>query len=193
MSTIYLNIGSNKGDRQALIEQAVAFITLQFPQATLRRSDFIETAPWGFDSDNKFLNLGIALDFPTSGNSNDIDKYHAINESAVVVPNDERKKIVTEADLKQLLDFHGKIQRIEQAVSSCHHRDANGNYIDREIDIDIIAIDDLIINTPTLIIPHPRMHLRDFVLTPMLQLAPTWRHPIMVTTIQELADTLNKQ
>lgn len=69
------------------------------------------------------------------------------------------------------------LQAIEKSICPNSHRDANGNYIDRIIDIDIIAIDDLVINSPTLAIPHPRMHLRDFVMIPMRQIAPDWKDP----------------
>ncbi|MCM1137614.1 MAG: 2-amino-4-hydroxy-6-hydroxymethyldihydropteridine diphosphokinase [Duncaniella sp.] len=157
MATIYLNIGSNKGDRQALIEQAIAFISSELQAAYIRRSKFIETAPWGFDSTNKFLNLGLALYYP----SLDINSPDS---------------------LQHIFDIHSKLRLIERKVSSESHRDCEGNYIDREIDIDIIAIDDLTIDMRSLTIPHPRMHLRDFVLIPMQQLGPGWVHPILNKT-----------
>jgi 2-amino-4-hydroxy-6-hydroxymethyldihydropteridine diphosphokinase len=49
----------------------------------------------------------------------------------------------------------------------------------RTIDIDIILYEDLIIDEPGLIIPHPRMHERRFVLTPLLELTPHLVHPRM--------------
>ena len=49
----------------------------------------------------------------------------------------------------------------------------------RTLDLDIIAIDDLIRAAPDPIIPHPRMHLRAFVLAPLLDLDPDWRHPVL--------------
>ncbi|MDE6378068.1 MAG: 2-amino-4-hydroxy-6-hydroxymethyldihydropteridine diphosphokinase, partial [Duncaniella sp.] len=58
------------------------------------------------------------------------------------------------------------------------HRDRDGGYIDRRIDIDIIAIDSIVLSTPRLTLPHPRMHLREFVLVPLAQLAPGWVHPV---------------
>lgn len=78
------------------------------------------------------------------------------------------------------LDFHGEVdahrllevlQHIEREVSDTPHRNADGSYRDRCIDIDIIAIDCLVIDTPTLTLPHPRAHLRPFVMEPLRLLA----------------------
>lgn len=79
---------------------------------------------------------------------------------------------------------------IEHLISPTPHRDADGNYLDREIDIDIIAIDEMAVSSKDLTLPHPRMHLRDFVLVPMAYLAPTWRHPRLGATASELLDRL---
>lgn len=59
-------------------------------------------------------------------------------------------------------------------------------YADRVIDIDIIAYGQTIINTPTLTIPHPLMHLRNFVLYPLADIAPDWEHPILKLTTLKL-------
>lgn len=81
-------------------------------------------------------------------------------------------------------------QNIERQLGSCSHRNADGSYCDRLIDIDIIAVDNLIIDTHDLTIPHPRMHLREFVLRPMIELAPYWIHPILHKTPQQLLNNL---
>ncbi|MGA8028179.1 MAG: 2-amino-4-hydroxy-6-hydroxymethyldihydropteridine diphosphokinase [Bryobacteraceae bacterium] len=47
----------------------------------------------------------------------------------------------------------------------------------RVIDIDILSIGNLVMETPRLVIPHPRMLERRFVLEPLLEIAPEWRHP----------------
>jgi deoxyguanosine kinase len=64
-------------------------------------------------------------------------------------------------------------------------------YQSRIIDIDIIAIDDLIINTESLTVPHLHMQSRLFVLLPMLDLNLQWKHPVLHKTIQELIVTSN--
>ncbi len=56
----------------------------------------------------------------------------------------------------------------------------------RLIDIDILLYDNLILDSPGLKIPHPRMQERSFVLVPMADLAPDLRHPISGLTVREL-------
>lgn len=57
----------------------------------------------------------------------------------------------------------------------------------RTIDIDILLASDLVVDTPDLVIPHPRLHLRNFVLTPLSELVPRLRHPILDRTVADLA------
>ena len=57
---------------------------------------------------------------------------------------------------------------------------------ERIIDIDILMYNDLILNTPQLIIPHKYLHLRNFVLIPLNDIAPNITHPILKKTISQL-------
>ena len=60
----------------------------------------------------------------------------------------------------------------------------------RVIDIDIIDYDGIALNLPDLIIPHPRLQERAFVLQPLSDIAPHWRHPRTALTAQELLKAL---
>ena len=56
----------------------------------------------------------------------------------------------------------------------------------RTIDIDILTLDDLVYVSPTLSIPHPLMHERGFVLRPLLEIAPDFKHPVFGTSGSDL-------
>jgi 2-amino-4-hydroxy-6-hydroxymethyldihydropteridine diphosphokinase len=60
----------------------------------------------------------------------------------------------------------------------------------RTIDIDILLFGDAVIDSPELIIPHPAMTQRRFVLAPLVEIAPEVRHPVQKKTAQELLDAL---
>lgn len=64
--------------------------------------------------------------------------------------------------------------------------DESAHYTSRTLDIDILYYDDLVVDTEALIIPHPRLHLRRFALEPLAEISPTYRHPILNKTQQEL-------
>lgn len=160
MSVAYLNIGSNMGHRLSNIDRAVALLSTATGISGMTVSQPVTTEPWGFDSDNTFVNVGVRL-------------------NTTLTP-------------LQLLDA---TQQVERDISPASHRDDSGNYRDRLIDIDIIAFTmddgkDLVTSSPRLTIPHPLMHLREFVLIPMSQLAPEWRHPLMHLTAPQLLEAL---
>jgi 2-amino-4-hydroxy-6-hydroxymethyldihydropteridine diphosphokinase len=59
-------------------------------------------------------------------------------------------------------------------------------YTSRTIDIDILFYNDLILNLENLVIPHPRLHLRNFTLTPLNDIAPDYIHPVFLESISTL-------
>lgn len=87
------------------------------------------------------------------------------------------------------------LQQIEREVGGPddHHRDENGNYTDRMIDIDILAIDDRMIESERLTVPHPRMAGRSFVLEPLSEIAAGWRHPVSGLTPGDMLALLPKK
>jgi len=66
-------------------------------------------------------------------------------------------------------------------------------YSDRVIDVDILFYDDLIMNDQELVIPHPRMHERSFVLIPLSEIAPDFIHPVLKKSIKTLLGEINLQ
>lgn len=56
----------------------------------------------------------------------------------------------------------------------------------RVIDLDLIAVDAVVLDGPGLRLPHPEMHRRRFVLAPMVEVWPDWRHPVLGCTAADL-------
>ncbi|WP_293329659.1 2-amino-4-hydroxy-6-hydroxymethyldihydropteridine diphosphokinase [Microcoleus sp. CAWBG58] len=59
----------------------------------------------------------------------------------------------------------------------------------RTLDLDLLLYDDLILETPTLTLPHPRMTQRAFVLVPLVEIAPDWVHPVTKSAIGQILKT----
>ncbi|MCK4660630.1 MAG: 2-amino-4-hydroxy-6-hydroxymethyldihydropteridine diphosphokinase [Phycisphaerae bacterium] len=85
-------------------------------------------------------------------------------------------------------DLLGHCLRIEAELG----RRRNVPNSPRTIDIDVLLYDDVVLETSTLIVPHPRLHLRGFVLCPLMDLAPQLLHPALRATICELLARLPK-
>ena len=146
MSKVYFSIGSNKGNRSGLINEAIDNIDLIIGKVILKSSIY-ETKSWGFNSNN-FYNICILVE-------------------SELTPDLILNKILTiEKDM-------GRLKKTDQ-------------YSDRFIDIDILFFDNMIVNSKSLEIPHPRIQLRKFVLTPMLELTPDLMHPILNKSIRQL-------
>lgn len=129
----YINIGSNLGNRLMNLTRAVSTIEKRFGWFEL--SHHIESEPWGFNSKNKFLNVGMAFI----------------------------------SDLQPLEVLH-ILREVEASINPSSHRNADGSYKDRVIDIDIMAVDGVEMSTPELTLPHPHLEERPFFLEPYNEL-----------------------
>ena len=146
MSKVYFSIGSNKGNRSRLINEAIDKIDIIIGKV-LQKSSIYETKSWGFNSNN-FYNICILLE----------------------------STLTPELILNKILTIEKDIGRLK----------TTDQYSDRCIDIDILFFDNRIVNSKSLEIPHPRIQLRKFVLTPMLELTPDLIHPILNKSIRQL-------
>lgn len=81
-----------------------------------------------------------------------------------------------------------RLKQIEKSMG----RQARFRNAPRPIDIDILLYDDLVMETPELIIPHPRMHERAFVLAPMAEIAADVVHPVKKVSIQALLEQVDQ-
>jgi len=88
---------------------------------------------------------------------------------------------------KELMAF---CQEVEQKFGRVHDGKTNAA---RPLDIDIIDLNGQIRDVPAPILPHPRAHLRAFVLRPIADVAPSWRHPTLRLPVATLLAELPEQ
>ena len=81
---------------------------------------------------------------------------------------------------------------IEDDLGRIRNKGIEG-YEDRVIDIDILMIDNIISNDKGLTLPHPKMHLREFVILPLCEIAPKTIHPLLQKTIEEIKNNITTQ
>jgi len=148
MAFVYLGLGTNLGDKERNLNDAVMVLTLEVGKV-LSQSSFYVSKPWGFDSENDFLNAVVLVE-------TNLSPFDLLSKTQAIEMN---------------------MGRITKTTSS---------YIDRVIDIDILLYDNLIIDQPTLKIPHPLLAERDFVLIPLAEIAPDLEHPVLRIKIVEL-------
>ena len=92
--------------------------------------------------------------------------------------------IETELEPEPLLDA---LFAVEQAFG----RVRTVRWGPRTLDLDLLLYDERVIQTERLIVPHPRMNLRRFVLEPAVEIAPDWRHPLEKTTLNAILENLS--
>lgn len=144
---VYLSVGSNMGDREGQIKAAAKALEQDERVKDFRISSLIETEPYGYEEQDKFLNG--AVSFKTLYSPEQL--LHRIHE--------------IEADGKRERTIH---------------------WGPRTIDLDILLFGEEKIEEEDLIIPHREMHLRQFVLEPLYEIAPWVKHPVLGLTVSEM-------
>lgn len=89
------------------------------------------------------------------------------------------------------IELLSKTQNIEKELGRVRRNKKEAIYDSRTIDIDILFYDDLCLNQPQLQIPHPRIAVRQFVLVPLCEILPEYRHPELNKTISQLLAMCN--
>jgi 2-amino-4-hydroxy-6-hydroxymethyldihydropteridine diphosphokinase len=151
-NTAYIGVGSNLGDREANLRNAIALL-VQTPYVYVRRlSSFLEN--------------------PAVGGSEDAPPF--LNAAAEV-----QTALSPQMLMRRLLE-------IEQLLG----RERRIKWEPRIIDLDLLLYGSEIISTDELIVPHPLMHERPFVLRPLAEIAPNAIHPTMQMTVCGLLDNV---
>lgn len=143
--TVYLGLGSNRGDRRAHLEAALSAIGRI---ARLSRvSSFYRSDPVGYADQPEFWNA-----------------------VAEILWRDSPEKLLE------------AVKRVERRVG----RTPTFRNGPREIDVDILDFAGVTRRTADPLLPHPRLESRRFVLAPLAEIAPEWRHPVSGCTAKEL-------
>lgn len=165
-NTLYLLIGGNQGDRAALLQQATDLIRNRIGSVA-HLSPIYQTEPWGVfapgEKPQNFFNQ--ALEVHTS-----LNPHQALAEALQI-----------ELDLGRLRPADHSGQTTNPPANQ------QKLYASRPIDIDLIFYNDIIVeDPPTLLLPHPRAHLRAFVLKPLCDIAADYIHPVFKCSISDL-------
>ena len=135
------------GDRAANIENAVSLLNIELKTPYKAISSLLETEPWGFESEQKFLNAAVHYQLQLKEGYN------------------------PEAEGLMILEICKDIERRLGREMSVEYNEAGERvYHNRPIDIDILLFGDHKIDCPELTVPHKLMHERDFVMIPLKEI-----------------------
>ena len=144
---LYLSLGSNMGDREANIETAISLLNIELKTPYKAVSSLLETEPWGFESDQKFLNAAVHYELRL------------------------KKGYNPEAEGLMILEICKDIERRLGRTGGPEYGEGGERiYHSRPIDIDILLFGEHRIDCPELTIPHKLMYERDFVMIPLKQI-----------------------
>ena len=147
MNSVYLSLGSNRGNREQNLQQATGLLAEKAGKIAASSSVY-ETEPWRMDDNASFLNQVLLLE--------------------------------TKLKAAALMDM---LLAIETGMGRTRTKE---KYEPRIIDIDILLFNTELMLTDKVVIPHPYLHQRKFVLAPLAEIAPGIIHPALKKTIEQL-------
>jgi 2-amino-4-hydroxy-6-hydroxymethyldihydropteridine diphosphokinase len=148
MNTTYLLLGSNMGNPQQQLLQAISSIEHLIGKL-IRQSNLYQTAAWGKTDQPDFLNQVIIVE----------------------------TNLTASETMQTILGIEEKLGRVRTVKNAS-----------RTIDIDILFFNTDIIHQKDLLVPHPEIANRRFVLVPLNELSPHMKHPVLHKTIHELLE-----
>ncbi|MDD2973409.1 MAG: 2-amino-4-hydroxy-6-hydroxymethyldihydropteridine diphosphokinase [Lachnospiraceae bacterium] len=150
---VFIAFGSNMGDRDTYIANALQSIAEHPLCRTEKVSSVLRTTPYGGQAEGEFLNGVLQI-----------------------------RTLFTPEELLEVL------HELEAEAG----RQRTVHWGSRTLDLDILFFDDLVMSTEILTIPHVDMQNRDFVLRPLCEIAPYFRHPVTNQTMQQMLENLTE-
>lgn len=163
MARAILITGGNRGNVKPRLREAQQLINRHIG-AVMRCSHSYESSAWGFESPERFVNQVLEVD--------------------------------TDLKPEELLEAVHRIERQlgRNREEELSEKERTGQrYASRPIDIDILFYDDRILTLPDLVIPHPGIPGREFVLVPLCEIMRDRRHPLIGLTMGELLAELKRK
>ena len=154
--SVVLLLGSNDLEAEEIVHKALSIIDIAVGRV-VKRSQSHRSKAYGFTSDREFVNEAVEI-------TTTLDAYEVLRRINLI---------------EALLGRDREVERSER-------EQRNEAYASRPIDIDIIFYDDYVCESERLTLPHKLMHLRDFVLRPLCEVAPDWRHPKLGKSVEEM-------
>ncbi len=157
---VVILLGGNLGDVRRNLALSREMLSERVGEVISLSQEF-ETQAWGFSAEEKFVNQAVL--------------------------------VATELSPEELLIATQSIELDlgrNRAEEVAQKRVSGEEYASRVIDVDIITYGSHEVESVGLVIPHPRMQEREFVLRPMAEVAPKWRHPKLNKMTEELLNEL---
>ncbi|WP_185854827.1 2-amino-4-hydroxy-6-hydroxymethyldihydropteridine diphosphokinase [Blattabacterium cuenoti] len=155
---IFLLQGSNKNNKKNYLEESLVLISKEIGKV-IKKSSYFESEAWNMNKNTStFYN-------------------RALHIKTLYSPMEILEKI-----------FHIELRfgRKYKSITDKNNSSEKRKYKDREIDIDILFYDHLIMHSSILTIPHPLFHFRRFALEPMCEISPRKYHPVFHITLLEI-------
>ena len=159
MAIAYLGLGTNVGNKRRNMITAAALLAERVGDI-LALSGFYETEPWGFESENFFLNAAVKL-----------------------------KTSFSPLEVLQITQqIEKELGRTEKSNGVYHDRIIDIDIL--LYDDLVLLYEDEVLQIPELTLPHPLMHERKFVMDPLAEIAPFVVHPVLKERIIDLKERL---
>ncbi|WP_302151749.1 2-amino-4-hydroxy-6-hydroxymethyldihydropteridine diphosphokinase [uncultured Alistipes sp.] len=162
MARVVFLTGGNVGDVKTRLQRAQQLLNERVG-AVLRCSHRYESAPWGFDAEERFSNQAIEV-------STDLTPHEVLDA------------------IEQIENELGR----NRAAEAIERARTGSRYCSRPIDIDILFYDDEVIHEERLVVPHPLIAEREFALVPLCEIMRTRRHPVTGRTMEEMLAALKQ-